>query len=371
MIDSFTVDGVLSAYSKSRDGHAEPARVEFLRALGEKWIGREVKIQSPFTGAPIGMVINQTSGGLTDPLTVRFKVPVASAFVGHSCLHGWTECLDMEKAVTSRLLRQILVQQGLTNKEASGFILSAQVTSFKLVWHVGVKGRHAARALLKRAIDQVKVLHAHNDWPNIGVEGYALTNEPAECSLEIALKFGNRIKISIQPETLSVGPELHRSSGINAEVVRAVTKNHVRVEVIVGQRLIEDWGIGNPGSWSAFGMESCVDTVLHQSGFMTPYRHNPADFSAASLAKDVRGILELYLHDQSMSDMNMGTVRRLRDVLIEKGVDIAIRPLEHRSLDGSIGKQLHYSNRWKVPDGLRGLMLSEVTLPTISARFVN
>jgi hypothetical protein len=46
-------------------------------------------------------------------------------------------------------------------------------------------------------------------------------------------------------------------------------------------------------------------------------------------------------------------------------VDIAIDPADHQHLSGSIGRQLHYSKRWKAPEPLRNLMMSEKTLPIL------
>jgi hypothetical protein len=363
MLDSIVVEGMLTAYSKSVNGCPEPARIAFLRRLGQKWRNRAAEVASPFTGAPIAMSIRAAHSINGDHLFVRFHLPLASALVGHSCLHGWTECLDLEKATASRLLRLILEQHHLSPNESSGFILSAQATVANLVWHIAVGSRLAAKELLLQAVRQVRCLHAHNDLPRIGIADYIFTEEPTECSLQVILKAGNGLKLSIQPEKLPAGPELHRARGINAADVRGVTKSHVRVQAMIGKRLIDGWGIENPHAWSQFGLESCVDTVLRQSGFMTPYLNNPANLSVAACTKEVRDIHALYLRDPSLPGINKGTVNRLRDVLLELGADIGMRPQEHRQLDGSIGKRLHYSNRWKVPEDLRKFMVSKQTSP--------
>lgn len=367
MIHSMMVEGLLSAFCKSRDGTADLSRIQFLREFGAKWQRQELIANSPVTGAPIAVRTCSVTDGLEGNATVRFDYPVSSALAGHSCLHGWTECLHHEKAAASLLLRVLLEQQGVAENEASGFLLSAQASSVKLIWHVDMKSRVAAKALLLRSLEQTRVLRDHNSWPDIGIKDYAFVDEPTQCRLQLELKTGNGLTLSVQPEKLPVGTDLHGARGVSADEVRAVTKSHIRVEASIGKRLIDGMGLGNPGSWSEYGLEFCVDTILRQSGFMSPYLPNPADLSVSGLPKDVQQIHALYIRDAALPNTDKKTIHRPRTILLASGVDLAIEPGDHRFLDGSSGRHLHYKNRWVVPEDMRKLMVSEQMAPKLTA----
>ena len=280
-------------------------------------------------------------------------------------MHGWTECLGSEKKMASRLMMKILKEQEFTHEEAFSCISGAKATSTSLVWHVELNSLASAKAWLERAAYQVKVLRDHNDDDFYGIQDYVLTDTSTEVSLQIMLSSGNGLKLSIQPEHLSKYTDLHVVQNVSVSEILEMTKTKIRMEATIGWQLFGELEIGSPPEWSGASLESCVDAIFAQAGFMRKYVPYPATISLAGYPIGAQMVHAFYLRDPEFQGLGEEYVANVYDMLLKGGVDLHVRPSEHKFLDGSIGKKLHFSNRWQVPLGMDDLIVSTRTEPRL------
>lgn len=363
VINSMMVEGIISACSKAGENFPDPSRVAFFRDLAERSKRCGAQVLSHLTEAPIGLAISAVRG-TSDQLIVSFSLPVACAFVGQGLLHGWTESLQPEKRVAERLLRKILVEQEFTPDEATAFTSGAKATSASLVWLVEMDNRAAAQDLLARAVHQVKVLHDHKDDDFYGIQNYVSINNSTEVSLQIVLSSGNGVKLSMQPEHLSQYMELHVAQNVSTEDILAMTKSKIRMEVTIGWQLLGRLKEGSQSDWQSSGLESCVDSILTQAGFMTKYVPYPAVYSSNGYPTAIHNVLAL-LSYPDFQGLDGEYVADLFASHLKDGIDLRVRPSEHKFLDGAIGERLHYTRRWHVPDEMQDLIVSTTTEPRL------
>lgn len=363
VINSMMVEGIISARPKAGEDFPDPSRVACFRDLAERSERCSAQVANHLTGAPIGIAIRPVFGK-PEQLMVSFSLPVATAFVGQGLLHGWTECLGPEKTLAERLLRKILEEQGFASQEARSFTVDAKASSANLVWHIDMNYRVAALDLMERAVRQVKVLHDHNDDDYYGIQGYVYTNDSTEVSLEIVLSSGNGLKLSIQPDHLSKYMELHVAQNFSTEDILAATKSQIRVDATIGWQLLGTLNNGNPSGWQSSSLESCVDSILTQAGFMTKYVPYPAVYSRNGYPTAIHNLLAL-LSNPDFQGLDGEYVAELFASHLKEGIDLRVRPSEHRFLDGAIGERLHHSNRWYVPGEMQELIVSTISEPRL------
>jgi hypothetical protein len=99
---------------------------------------------------------------------------------------------------------------------------------------------------------------------------------------------------------------------------------------------------------------------------MRKYVPYPAKLSLAGYPKGAQMIHGWYLRDPEFQGLDEEYVENFYDMLLKGGVDLRVRPSEHKFLDGAIGEKLHYSNRWQVPDGMQDLIVSPRTEPALT-----
>lgn len=393
MIESMTASGVISPLPVAGERRPKPLRVQFFRDLAERSANCLTTVESHITGAPIGIDI-RARGGKLSPLIATFDLPVARALVGQGLVHGGAECIGPEKTMAKLLFRKILVEQKLMAEEVSRFVGRVRVTSTNLVWSIDMSSRDAALEMLEHAARQVKVLRDHNDNDWYGIQDHVFVNTTTEVSLQIVLGCGSGLKLSMQPEFLSKYLDLHTVPNVSTKDILAMTKTHIRVEVTIGKLLLDDLRNGRLSGWTSAGLDSCIDAVWAEAGFMLPYMPNPAMLSTKGYPREARAIHKWYLqyqgldenYDNVLDDLLLrsgydlqlrhdGTMfvegsdgEQLRNFLAlmrSDGVDTRVRPGEHKFLDGSIGAKLHYSNRWQVPKELMDLVVSKRTEPRL------
>lgn len=370
MISSISVEATITARPNPGDNIPDPSRVTFFRDLAERSKRCSNQVNSHITGAPIGLNIRALRGK-PDKLNVRFSLPVALSFVGQGLIHGWTECLGSEKKVASHLMRKVLEEQEFKPEEAFICISNAKATSTSLVWHVELNSLASAKAWLERAAYQVKVLRDHNDDDFYGIQDYVLTDTSTEVSLQIMLSSGNGLKLSIQPEHLSKYTDLHVVQDVIVSEILAMTKTKIRIDATIGWQLFGGLEIGSPWDWSGTSLESCVDAIFAQAGFVQKYVPHPEKLSLTGYPKGAQIIHAWYLRDPEFQGLDEEYVANFYDMLLKDGVDLHVRPSEHKFLDGSIGEKLHFSNRWQVPLGMDDLIVSTRTEPGLILALAN
>lgn len=371
MIDSITVEGTLKAYELSDLKRA--AQVVFLQSSSTKFKQGIEYVQSPLTGAQMELNIFPYFGQLHDDLVTRIKIPLASSLLGQNYMHGWTECVNDELKAASQLIRVVLEQYQFKPEEVNKFIETAKTESAELTWHVASASYRAAKNLLMRAYRQVKVLHKHNSRHDIGIESYSFIEESQRESLKVFLKNGSALKIYVKADEMRDtkrrkprGTPMYEAHRVDKIDILKEIGTHLRVEVIPGKEHLRELGLLNPKSWNPASLEGLVDQILTLAGFTTPYAIAPLRVDVSACSQTVQKTFELYRHDPSLPLLSNATISRHRVALLPFGVDIGISPADHRMLSSSIGRQLHYANRWKVPDHLRHFIASEKTLPVLS-----
>lgn len=402
MINSMEITGTISPHRKAGDTH-DQSRSVFFCDLAEKSKRCINQVPSHLTGALIGIDIRQPCEKSTSMLNVKISLPLAIAFVGQGILHGWTECIESEKALALAQIQKILLEQEFTHEEVDRFTSGAKATSIDLAWLVGFETLDSAKGWLERASYQTKVLLDHKDDNRYGIQDFQVVNTSTETSLQIALSHGSGVKLSIQPETLSHYTELHAVQNVETTDILAMTKTKIMVEVTFGRSLLEGIDEGNPWGWSSTSLESCVDSIWIEAGFAAKYIPDPAVLCTKSYPPEARIIHEWYLKHQGLNEENKlilddqllrsGFDLHLRpsgnsprnspdnehlhdpdlqgideeyainfaDLILKDGVDIRVRPEEHKFLDGVIGEKLHYSNRWDLPDEMQNRIVSTHT----------
>jgi hypothetical protein len=391
MIEAMSVSAVISTRTIPGGHMPDPSRVEFFHDLAERSRRCITTVASHITGAPIGLDI-RIPHGKSDQLRVTFKLSVSRSFVGQGLIHGWADCLSSESALTMHLLRKILVEQEFTADEASQFISKAKAASTSLVWNIDMQSRVAALDLLERLARQVNVLRNHNDDDCYGVQNHVFVNTTTEVSLQIILGCGNGIKMSIQPDFLSTYVDQLAVSNVSTSEILTMTNAHIRVEATIGRVMLDELGNGSPAGWTSASLESCIDAVWAEAGLMTPYMPDPAMLNTKGYPPEARAMHKWYLQYQGLDEhyenvlcdmfIRCGYDLQLRQdgpmlsegfdgeqlpnfftLLRQDGVDLRVRPSEHKFLDRTIGKALHRSNRWTLPEELLGWIVSTYTEP--------
>lgn len=396
MINSMVITGTISPHQ---------SRSAFFRDLAERSKRSNAHVLSHLTSAPIRLDIRHPRGKSTSKLDVKIRLPLATAFVGQKIFHGWTECLESEKALALLQIRKILLEQEFTRKEVDRVTSGAKATSVELAWLVDFETLESAKEWLERASYQTKVLHDHKDDKRYGIQDFKVVDTSTETSLKMALGLGNGVKLSIQPETPSHYIDLHAVQNVDTTEILAMTKTKIMVEVTVGCSLLEKYDAENPRGWSSTNLESCVDSVWTEAGFSAGYIPDPARLCTTSYPPAVRLIHEWYLkhqgidaenklvlddqlircgfdlhlrpsgnspldgpdndslYDPDLKDLGEEHATNFADLILKDGVDIRVRPEEHKFLDGIIGEKLHYSNRWHLPDAMQNRIVSTQTKP--------
>jgi hypothetical protein len=370
MIDRLTVQGTLKTFELG--DLSRGAQVVFAQTSTTKLKPSVEYVPSPLTEAQIEMTIAPEFQRDRELLGALFKLPLASAAIGQNYMHGWAECLRDELKVASLLLRVVLEQYLFRPEEVDRFIETAEVLSTEWTWHVASTSYRGAKNLLMRVYRQIKVLHAHNSRHDIGIEGYTFYDENQRESLKVYLKNGSAMKFYVKVDEMSDtkgrkprGKALHAEHRADPTAIRAEIGTHLRVEAIPGRAHLREHGLLNPGTWTPEKLEAVVEEVLTLAGFAVPYANNPRNVNVSTSSKAVRRTFDLYCRGEGFGKLSDATITRHRKALIPLGVDIAIDPADHQHLSGSIGRQLHYSNRWKAPEPLRKFMMSEITLPIL------
>lgn len=370
MIDRITVQGTLKTFELGDLNRA--AQVLFAQTSSSKLKPGVEYVPSPLTEAQIEMTIGQHIERDRELLVALFKLPLASAALGQNYMHGWTECLGEELQVGSQLLRVILEQYLFRPEEADRFMRTAEVLSTEWTWHIACATYKAAKSLLMRVYRQVKVLHAHNSRHDICIAGYAFYDENQRESLKIYLTNGSQMKFYVKVDEMADtgrrkprGKPLHAEHYADPASIRGEIGTHLRVEAIPGRTHLRERELLHPAAWTPEKVEAVVDEVLAMAGFKVPYTNNPRQVDVSGCSKTVQRTFELYCGEEGLIGLSEATVTRHRKSLLKLGVDIAIDPAEHQLLSGSIGRQLHFSKRWKAPEPLRNFMMSEKTLPIL------
>jgi hypothetical protein len=204
----------------------------------------------------------------------------------------------------------------------------------------------------------------------------------------------------MQPEFVSKYIDQHAVPNVSTQYILEMTKTHIRVEATIGCALLDDLRNGGLTGWTSAGLESCIDVVWAEAGLATRYKPNPAMLNTKGYPPEARAIHKWYLQYQGLDEhyesvlcdllIRSGYDLQLRSdgtmssegfdgeqlpkffaAMRTEGVDLRVRPSEHKFLDGSIGTRLHYSNRWRVPKELMDFVVSKRTEPRLVLALAN
>jgi hypothetical protein len=370
MIDLLVVQGMPKRWELADIGRA--AQVGFLQTYGTKLKAGIEYVASPLSGSQLELTVSADRAH--EELLARFKLPLASALLGQNWMHGWTENLNDELRAASRLIRVILMYYQFRSDEIDRFFATARVLSAELTWHIRTDSYRAAQNLLMRVYRLIKVLHAHKRFHDIGIEGYSFQDINQRVSLKVYLKNGSAMKFYVKVDEMSDssrrknrGTALHASHRPKTETVREEIGAHLRVEAIPGEKHLRERDASNPASWTPELLESIVQEILSLAGLSTPYVPDVRLVDTSGLSARMQRTLLQYRENGAVLGVSASTASRHREKLLLRGVDIGIPPSDHRELNGNVGKQVHFSKRWKAPAPMRNFMMSEVTLPTLTS----
>lgn len=369
MIDLLIVEGTLKTYELADFGRG--AQTAYLQTSGTKFKPSTEYAPSPLTLAQMELTIGPDFDA-QELLKARFKIPLATALLGQNCMHGWTENLGEEKRTAAELIRAVLLAYQFSSEEINNFVDSVVTENAELTWHIATNGARAARNLLRRIYEMIKVLHEHNRLHDIGIDGYSFIDRSQRCSLKVYLKSGAAMKFYVKTDELS-DPNRRRTRGVamqpayqaDMDQIRGEIDGHLRVEVLPGAARLRKSGLSNPRSWSADALEALIDEVLKEVGFSTTYAADARRVDVSHLSATVQQTYAAYVAGEGLDKLSKVKLSRHRRQLLTCGVDIAIAPEQHQYLRASIGKQIHYDKRWRAPLHLRDFMMSEHTLPIL------
>jgi hypothetical protein len=344
-----------------------------VQTSGTKFRPSAEYLQSPLTGSQMDLTISPDFRRDREDLHVRIRIPLASALLGQNWMHGWTETLDAELQAASRLVRVVLMSYQFRAEEIDRFFATTRTVSAELTWHIQTASYRAAKNLLMRVYQMIKVLHAHNSSHDVGVAGYVFYDENQRESLKVYLKNGSAMKFYVKVDEMADtrrrkarGVPMHEAHRADTATVREEIGTHLRVEVIPCEKQLREHGASNPGAWNPELLETIAEEILDLAGFKTPYLPEAGSVDVNGLSASLRRSLTKYRTDGVVAGLTDSTFSRHRQALLCRGIDIGIPPPDHRCLNANIGRQLHFSKRWIAPQTMRNFMMSDATLPVLS-----
>lgn len=367
MIDSTTLIGPLGAPQDHHGRRLVHVAVHQLSA-GKSMLGTTY-VSSPATRAKMEVeyYIEQHNGVPVAMASV--KIPLASATIGQNYAHAGLDDIRLEMRCAGWLTRIALTVCGFSEDEISHFIKHTRTERLELTWHTQTNSRNAQRNLLKRTREAFVALRALSSRHDIAVRDVETREKNGAGGLLVTLKSGDQFrqypkydqvlaKASKGKSKYAVAPEIKPRIG----EIRDAIETHGRNEIIFGSDTLAELGLSHPDAWTSESLRAAIDWFWHKVRLDVDVAFDPT-----ALGEAAKRTLARYDAGESVEQsLPSATFTRHRtEILAAGGPDIDWRARGLGDKLKSVGRQLAYDKRWRVPNELRNLVLCDVTAPPI------
>ncbi len=300
---------------------------------------------------------------------VSVKIPLASATIGQNYAHAGLDDIRLEMRCAGWLTRIALTVCGFSEAEIHHFITHTRTDLLELTWHTQTNSRNAQRNLLKRTREAFVALRALSSRHDIAVRDVETREKNGAGGLLVTLKSGDRFrqypkydqvlaKASKGKSKYAVAPEIKPRIG---ELHDAI-ETHGRNEIIFGPDTLAELGLSYPNAWTSESLRAAIDWFWHEVRLDVD-----ASFDPTALGETAKRTLARYDAGEPVEkSLSSATFTRHRtEILAAGGPDIDPRARGLGDMLRSVGRQLAYDKRWRVPNELRNLVLCDVTAPPI------
>ncbi|PTB21630.1 hypothetical protein C9I57_08365 [Trinickia symbiotica] len=326
-------------------------------------------INGPLTAAQMEVRywIEHTEG---IPLAIAsVKIPLASATIGQNYAHAGLDDIRLEMRCAAWLVKIALTACGFSEREIHHFIEHARTDLLELTWHTQTKSRNAQRNLMKRTREAFDGLRALSSRQDVFVRDVDFRERNNACGLLVTLKTGDEFRQYPKYDQVVAKTNKGKSKYAVAPSIRPRAKElleaidtHGRNEIILGADTLAKLGLSHPDTWTPESLRGAIDWFWCTAGLNVEDSFDPATIGDAA-----RQTLTRYkAGDAVEQSLSAATFTRHRqEILAAGGPDIDPRAAGVMDKLRSVGRQLAYDKRWRVPTEFRNLVLCDATAPAI------
>ncbi|WP_090684783.1 hypothetical protein [Paraburkholderia phenazinium] len=367
MIDTLLVKGPLGPHQTHH--RKRLAQMSLGRFSCEKSKPTVTYVNSPLTGAQMEVRYWVEQAGGSWIATASVRIPLASATIGQNYAHVGLADIELEKRCAGQLAKIALTACGFSQDEIDNFIQHVRVEQLELTWHTHTKSRNAQRNLMKRTREAFDGLRALSRRHDVIVRDVDFREKNNASSLLVTLKTGDEFRQYPKYDQVLAKTNRGKSKYAVSPSIRSHAKellgaidSHVRNEIILGPETLERLKLSHPNAWTPDTMREVVEWFWQKAGLSIA-----SSFDPSALGEAARQTLVRYEAgdpiEQSLSDSTF--TRHRQEILAAGGPDIAPRAAGVMDRLKSVGRQLAYDKRWRVPTEFRNLVLCDATAPAI------
>ncbi|MGF6611868.1 hypothetical protein OKW45_006790 [Paraburkholderia sp. WSM4175] len=374
MIDLIIVEGPLGT---PQDHHGKRlAHVGVRRLSSHKVKPTATFVSSPLTGAQMEVRYwIENAGG--KPLAVAsVKIPLASATIGQNYAHAGLADIRLEMECAATLTKIALTVCGFSEDEVAYFMKHTRTDLLELTWHTQTNSRNAQRNLMKRTREAFEGLRSLSSRHDMSVRHVEFREKNKACSLLVTLKTGDEFRQYPKYDQIMARTNRGKSKyAVAPEIKSCVTRlhdvieTHGRNEIIFGPDTLAELGLSHPNAWSSESLRTAIDQFWRRAGLDSEARRFDPSLLGAAAAQT----LALYDAGEFVAQsLSAGTFTRHRkEILAAGGPDIDPRAAGLADKLKSVGRQICYDKRWRIPGEFRHLVLCDATAPAIIVELKN
>ncbi|KGS60269.1 hypothetical protein X949_234 [Burkholderia pseudomallei MSHR5609] len=367
MIDTLLIKGPLGPYQTHHGKRL--TQMSLGRFSSEKSKPAVTYVNSPLTGAQMEVRywLEQASGRWI--ATASVKIPLASAAVGQNYAHVGLADIELEKRCAGQLAKIALTACGFSQSEVDHFIKHTSTDLLELTWHTETKSRNAQWNLMNRTREAFDGLRALSSRHGVLVRDVEFREKNNACSLLVTLKTGDEFRQYQKYDQVVAKTNKGKSKYAVAPSIRPRAKElldaidtHDRNEVILGADTLAKLGLSHPDTWTPESLRGAIDWFWCAAGL-----NFEGSFDPAAIGDAARQTLIRYQAGEAVEQSLSATTftRHRQEILAAGGPDIDPRAAGLTDKLKSVGRQLAYDRRWRVPAEFRNLVLCDVTAPAI------
>jgi len=367
MIDTLLVKGPLGPH-QTRHGN-RLVQMSLGRFSSQKSKPTVTYVNSPLTGAQMEVRywVEQASGLWIAMASV--KIPLASATIGQNYAHVGLADIELEKRCAGQLAKISLTACGFSPAEVDHFVKHTSADLLELTWHTDTKSRNAQRNLMKRTREAFDGLRALSSRQDVFVRDVDFREKNNACGLLVTLKTGDEFrqyqkydqvvaKMNKGKSKYAVAPSIR----LRAKELLDAIDTHDRNEIILGADTLAKLGLSHPDAWTPESLRGAIDWFWCTAGLNVEGSFDPAAIGDAARQTWTR----YEAGDTVEQSLSAATFTRHRqEILAAGGPDIDPRAAGVMGKLKSVGRQLAYDKRWRVPNEFRSLVLCDDTAPAI------
>lgn len=346
-------------------------QVTYSRFLQAKAKQTTTYINSPLTGAQMEVVYRVKNVAGTNMGYVQISIPVATALIGHNRFHAGLEVIRLEIKCLELLVKILLVSIGMTPAEIQHYMKMACPLLLELTWHNQTASVAARKAAQRRTQDLMRTKRDLSSRHDAVIDDAEINDSKSGTSLKVTFKNGNGYRQYNKAEQIKSRRKKARAENFVSDAmcptlakVTPALEVQVRNELLACEQTLREAGIQHPRDINAKTAGVAMEAMWDSMGFDDSDR--VADQS--QLGDSAKDTLRRFLAGEDVT-ATLPKYRISRDrkaILKANGPEIdAQKKKRFRFNPANLGSQLHYKNRWRLPDGLRDFVVSERTAPAI------